>query len=359
MQLIKDWFQRYLSNPQVVILLIFLLLGFVLIVYAGTILAPVLASIVIAYLLQSIVRKLQRLELPRLLAVLVAFTLFLAILFLLLFYLIPELSKQVTQLVPQLPQMIEKGLTHLQSILQRSRFMDEAQILEITNNIKSEISVYGQSLLVSVSTSIPDIISIIVYLVLMPLLVFFFLKDKDVLVAWARNFMPRNTELSTAVWHDVDKQIGNYVRGKMLEIMIVWIVCYIVFALMGLNYAMLLAAAVGFSVIIPYIGAVVVTIPVALVAYFQWGWSSDFAYLLVAYFVIQGIDGSVIVPLLFSEVVNLHPIAIIVAVLFFGGLWGFWGVFFAIPLATVVQAIIKAWPKETSREVKLPAEQED
>ncbi len=358
MQLIKDWFRRYLSNPQVVILLTFLLLGFVLIIYAGTILAPVLASIVIAYLLQSIVRKMQRLNLPRMLAVLIAFALFLATLFLLLFYLIPELSKQVTQLVPQLPQMIEKGLTQLQVFLQRSHFVTEDQILEIINNIKSEISSYGQSLVVSVSTSIPDIISIIVYLVLMPLLVFFFLKDKEILVAWARNFMPRNTELSTEVWHDVDAQIGNYVRGKMLEIMIVWITCYIVFALMGLNYAMLLAAAVGFSVIIPYIGAVVVTIPVALVAYFQWGWSSDFIYLMVAYFIIQAIDGSVIVPLLFSEVVNLHPIAIIVAVLFFGGLWGFWGVFFAIPLATVVQAIIKAWPKEGSIDSTQAAEQD-
>jgi putative permease len=353
MQLIKDWFQRYLSNPQVVILLTFLLLGFVLVIFTGKILAPVLASIVIAYLLQSIVRKLQRHGVPQLAAVMIAFALFVVLLLLLLFYLIPELSKQVTQLVPQLPQMIEKGLAELQAILQRSRFITEEQILEITNNIKSEISSYGQTLLVSISSSIPDIISIIVYLVLMPLLVFFFLKDKDVLVAWARNFMPSNIELSTVVWRDVDAQIGNYVRGKMLEIMIIWIICYIVFALMGLNYAMLLAAAVGFSVIIPYIGAVVVTIPVALVAYFQWGWSSDFAYLLVAYFIIQGIDGSVIVPLLFSEVVNLHPIAIIVAVLFFGGLWGFWGVFFAIPLATVVQAIIKAWPKDNKSDTKI------
>jgi putative permease len=346
MQLIKDWFQRYLSNPQVVILLTILLLTFVFILFTGKILAPVLASIVIAYLLQSIVRKLENLNAPRLIAVLITFTLFLAVLLLLLFYIIPELSKQVSQLVPQLPQMIEKGLANLQEILKSSGAINEEQILEITNNIKSEISNYGQSLLVSISSSIPDIISLIVYLVLMPLLVFFFLKDKDILINWVRSFMPADIELSNTVWLDVDLQIGNYVRGKMLEIMIVWITCYIVFALMGLNYAILLAAAVGFSVIIPYIGAVVVTIPVALVAYFQWGWSSDFAYLLVAYFVIQGIDGSVIVPLLFSEVVNLHPIAIIVAVLFFGGLWGFWGVFFAIPLATVVQAIIKAWPRE-------------
>jgi len=345
MQLIKNWFQRNLSNQQVVILLTFVLLGFVIILFAGDILAPVLASIVIAYLLQSIVRKFQKLKMPRLIAVLLTFAIFMVLVLFLLFYIIPELSIQITQLVPQLPEMIEKGYVQFQALLQRSQFITEEQILDIINNIKSEISNYGQSLLVSVSSSIPDIISIIVYLVLVPLLVFFFLKDKDILLTWLRNFMPRNTELSDEVWRDVDLQIGNYVRGKMLEIMIIWIVCYIVFALMGLKYAILLAAAVGFSVIIPYIGAVVVTIPVALVAFFQWGWGSEFAYLMIAYFVIQGIDGSIIVPLLFSEVVNLHPIAIIVAVLFFGGLWGFWGVFFAIPLATVVQAIIKAWPK--------------
>jgi putative permease len=109
----------------------------------------------------------------------------------------------------------------------------------------------------------------------------------------------------------------------------------------------LLGALVGLSVIIPYIGAVVVTIPVAVIAYFQWGWSADFAYLMVAYAIIQAIDGNVIVPLLFSEVVDLHPIAIIVAVLVFGGLWGFWGVFFAIPLATLVQATLNARPRPT------------
>ena len=66
---------------------------------------------------------------------------------------------------------------------------------------------------------------------------------------------------------------------------------------------------------------------------------------MIAYLVIQALDGNVLVPLLFSEVVDLHPIAIIVAVLVFGGIWGFWGVFFAIPLATVVQSVLKAWPR--------------
>ena len=183
-----------------------------------------------------------------------------------------------------------------------------------------------------------------VYLILMPLLVFFFLKDKIRIVNWFIRFLPKDRGLLSQVWAEVDGQIGNYVRGKFIEILIVWVVTSLTFAIMGMDFAMLLGVLVGLSVLIPYIGAATVTIPVAVLAYFQWGVSQEFWWLLVAYGIIQALDGNVLVPLLFSEVVNLHPVAIIVAVLVFGGLWGFWGVFFAIPLATLVQAVLKAWP---------------
>ena len=116
---------------------------------------------------------------------------------------------------------------------------------------------------------------------------------------------------------------------------------------MGLKYALLISALVGLSVIVPYIGATVVTFPVAIVGFFQWGWSNEFYYVLIAYGIIQALDGNVLVPLLFSEAVKMHPVAIVLAVLVFGGLWGFWGVFFAIPLATFCKAIITAWPTRT------------
>ena len=120
---------------------------------------------------------------------------------------------------------------------------------------------------------------------------------------------------------------------------------------MGLNYAATLSLFVGLSVVIPYVGAIIVTIPVALIAWFQWGASSDFVYLMAAYLVVQIIDSNIIVPLLFSEVVNMHPTAIIIAVLVFGGFWGVWGVFFAIPLATLIQSVINAWPSIQNKSV--------
>jgi putative permease len=119
---------------------------------------------------------------------------------------------------------------------------------------------------------------------------------------------------------------------------------YIIFSYFGLNYKILLAVLVGLSVVVPYVGAIVVTIPVMIIGYVQWGWSSTFGYLSLWYYILQELDANMLIPLLFSEVVKVHPVAIILAILFFGKIWGFWGVFFAIPLATLIKSTLHAWP---------------
>jgi putative permease len=196
---------------------------------------------------------------------------------------------------------------------------------------------------VSLSSAV-DVFTVLVYLVVVPLLVFFLLKDKVKILLWFRRFIPEDRSLAYSVWKEVDAKMGNYIRGKMVEIFIVGAATFIPLQYMGMNYAATMSLLVGLSVIIPYVGAVAVTIPVAMIAWFQWGGTSDFVYLMIAYLVVQFMDGNILVPLLFSEVVNMHPAAIIIAVLFFGGLWGVWGVFFAIPLATLIQAVINSWP---------------
>jgi putative permease len=347
MDLIIAWFRRHFSDPQAVILAVLLGIGFAVIIFFGHMLAPVLASIVIAYLLEGLVGILQRQRVPRLLAVLLVYSAFMTYVVFVLIGLMPLLTRQLSQLFQQLPTMIERGQTLLMQLPERYPSLITAQqVSDIINSLRTDIGQAGQQVLSYSLTSVLNVITVLVYLVVMPLLVFFFLKDKQRIIAWFTGFLPRERGLATQVWSDVDQQIANYVRGKFVEILIVWAASYLTFALMGLNFAMLLGVLMGLSVIIPYIGAVVVTVPVALIAYFQWGWGSEFAYLMLAYTIIHAIDGNLLVPLLFSEVVNLHPIAIIVAVLVFGGLWGFWGVFFAIPLATLVQAVLKAWPKE-------------
>jgi len=345
-QILTQWFKRYLSDPEVVFLAIFLLFGFAVVLTMGHMLAPVLASVVVAYLLEGVVVIFERRGAPRLLSVLLVYTVFLLFVTLLFFGLFPQLSRQVTQLFQQIPSMITKGQELLMQLPENyPEIISPEQVQEIIGVIRQEIAELGQAVLSVSFASVIGIITILVYLILMPLLVFFFLKDKRLILDWMIGFLPRDRRMADVVWHDMDRQIANYVRGKFWEIIIVWAASFATFTAMGLEYAILLGVLVGLSVIVPYIGAAVVTLPVILIAWFQWGWSADFVWLTVAYFIIQILDGNVLVPLLFSEAVNLHPVAIIVAILVFGGLWGFWGVFFAIPLATLVQAIISAWPR--------------
>ncbi len=329
------------------LLAVLLVLGFAIVIVMGDMLAPVLAAIVIAYLLEGPVDKLEQRSTPRIVAVISVFCVFLMLFIFILVGLLPLISQQMIEFGQDLPRMIKET----QGLLSRlhadfPQIITPEAIRAVTVEFSSGITKFSSSVLSISLASIPAIVTVLVYTILGPLLVFFFLKDRDEIIGYMTSFLPRKRELLNQVWHEMDDQIGNYVRGKVYEILIVGGTTYITFKLLGVAYAPLLAVLVGLSVIVPYIGAAVVTLPVAFAGYLQLGWGVDLAWVMVAYAVIQALDGNVLVPVLFSGAVNLHPVAIITSVLVFGGLWGFWGVFFAIPLATLVKALLNVWPRE-------------
>ncbi len=343
---IKNWFTRYFSDPQIIFLVLFLLASLGIVIGFNHILTPLFAAIVLAYLMEGVISKVNRYIPKRLIVVIVVYIFFLTAVLVTVFGFTPLLWDQATSLIKETPNNIQHGKQLLLTLPEKYSFISEQNVTEIIGYIQTEVAMLGREILTFSLSSLQDSVTIIIYLILVPLLIFFFLKDKDLIVSWFTSFLPDERQLSRSVWVEMDLQIGNYVRGKFWEIMIVGVASYITFTFLGLKYALLISSLVGLSVVVPYIGATVVTFPVALVGFFQYGWTGDYAWLMIAYGIIQGIDGNVIVPLLFSEVVNIHPVAIIVAVLFFGGLWGFWGVFFAIPLATLINSVLHAWPVE-------------
>ena len=348
-EVLTRWYQRYLSEEEAVILLVMLAMAFTVMLFFGDILAPVLVAIVLAYLMQGVANVLRQRGLPGELSVAVSTLLFLGGFFAVLFGLAPLVWRQLVALVREAPAMIEAGRKVLVTLPEEYPvFFTQQQVNELTAVIQAEMASLGQLLVTKGLSSIPSVLAAIVYLILIPLMVFFFLKDREQLTGWFTGFLPAQKPLLERIWAELNLQFANYARGKGIEVLIIGGASYVVFALFSLNYAALLGLLVGFSVIVPYIGAALVTIPVVVVAYFQFGVTPDFYWVVGAYLLIQVLDGNVLVPLLFSEAVNLHPVAIVIAVLFFGGLWGLWGVFFAIPLATLVNAILSAWPSTDS-----------
>ncbi|WP_435219452.1 AI-2E family transporter [Luminiphilus sp. nBUS_07] len=341
----RKWYDRYLSEEESVLLVVILLGSLILLATVGSIFTPIFVAVVVAFLMQGVANQLYTWGLSTRIGVWIATLMFTSAFFAFVLGLLPLVWRQLVSLAREAPAMVDRGRATLSVLPEKyPAIITQEQINLAMNSVQGDLAQLGQLLVTKGLSSIPGLLAVMVYMVLIPLMVFFFLKDREQILAWFTSFLPAKRPMLSRIWSEMNLQFANYVRGKVIEIILVGGVSYAAFAFLGLNYAALLALLVGLSVIIPYIGATLVTIPVVAVAFFQWGIGPSFYWVLGAYGVIQLLDGNVLVPLLFSEAVNLHPVAIIVAVLFFGGIWGVWGVFFAIPLATLVSAIVSAWP---------------
>ncbi len=340
-----QWYKQKFSDPNAITLVVILVVAFLSIYFLSGLLMPVFVAIAIAFLLDLPVNRLGHYGLSRKWATVIVVSLFVGLTLLAMLGLLPVIWQQSSNLLQEVPEMITQGQSYLLTLPEKyPQFVKAQQIESVISLVNDKVLEWGQAALKASLASISDLVALLVYLILVPLMVFFFVKDKKELLAGFTRFLPKERRMAMQVGDEMNLQIMNYIRGKVIEILIIGTVSTITFIALGLNYSVLLGVLVGLSVLVPYVGATIVTFPVVLVALFQWGAGSEFGYVLLAYGIIQALDGNLLVPLLFSEAVNLHPVTIIIAVILFGGLWGFWGVFFAIPLATLVKAVLNAWP---------------
>ncbi|MFQ3289243.1 MAG: putative permease [Alteromonadaceae bacterium] len=341
---LSQWYQRKFSDPHAVTLVIILSCLILFVYLFSDLLMPVFVALAIAFLLELPVNRLMHLGLSRLAAVIIVVTGFVGLSLIATLGLLPTIWRQSSNLLQEVPNMITQWQSYLLTLPEQYPELIKAdQIETFISLVNEKILEWGQVVIQASLNSISDLVALMIYFILVPLMVFFFLKDKKELLTSFAHYLPEERRMATQVSIEMNQQILNYIRGKLIEILVIGIASTIAFVVLGLQYAVLLGVLVGLSVLVPYVGATIVTIPVMLVALFQFGISSEFGYVMLAYGIIQALDGNLLVPLLFSEAVNLNPVTIIIAVILFGGLWGFWGVFFAIPLATLVKAVLNAW----------------
>jgi putative permease len=345
-KLIKDWYIDNFTDPNQVSLALVLIFSIVVTYILVQTIAPILVAIVLAYMLEGLVQHLMKITTAtRHFSVIVVFFLFLIISILTLFMLLPLLLDQLTLLVKSLPEIFNKSKQLILGLYDENEYMPKDYIDNIFLGLQGETSKVGNSIFTFSLASAGGLFAIIVYAILVPIMIFFMLFDKETINSWIARFFPKKLELTRRAYSELNLKIGNYIRCKFIEIMIVWISSFILFFALGLNYSLLLSFLCGLSVIIPYVGMIAVTIPIILVAYFQWALGSEFWYVIIGHLLIQAVDGNVVVPILFSDAVNIHPFAILLSILFFGSVWGIWGVFFAIPLAVLISTILNVWPE--------------
>ena len=320
--------------------------AFLILFFLGNILTPFLISIIFAYLLVGMQKRLEDYGLNSTVALIVTFSFFLLLGIALMVWLGPLVYQQLQSLILEIPKWVNAFMIFAQNVPEKyPDLVSSDQITAFLQSLSGQITAISQDFLKASIAGIQNTVTIAINLILLPILVFFFLFDRESIISDFLNILPRERAMLKKVWVEMDGQLSNYARGKAIEIVIVGSAAAIIFMYFGLEYIALLSVLVGFSVLIPFLGAFIVTLPVAAVGLLQFGLSFDFWLLMGAYLVLQILDGYLLVPILFSDAVKLHPVVIMLAVFVFGGMFGFWGVFFAIPIATLIKAIWNSWPE--------------
>lgn len=339
---IRQWVLGHETESELPLFFATLTVLIALLYWFGALLMPGLIALVLAYLFNPLLTRIKGYGLPHLASVLVVFFLFLGLMAALLTWLLPLIGAQTSHLFVEAPSIINAVQVQLQDLHQAyPNYVTDTDMLNLMQKMKAGVSQYGTQAVMYTLSFIPSLLQIVVYFVLVPMLVFFYMKDKEQLSAWISSYLPNRRQLLNKVWDEVNIQLGHYLRGKVMEVGIIGAAAFVIFAIFGLKYTLLLSVLVGVTTLLPIVGVLIVSVPVVLIAFWQWGPGSQLTSFLVAYGVLQLLDANVLVPLLFSEAMNIHPVAILLALIFFGGVFGFWGVFFAIPLATVVNSLLK------------------
>ena len=222
LKIFEKWYRRYFFEEESILLLVLLAVALVLLMTIGNILAPVLAAIVLAYLAQGLAARLQGLGLPEWLGVLISYLVFIGVFFGVTLGLVPLVWRQMVGLAGELPRMLEQMQQFLGVLPERyPNIITKDQLGQVIDAAQSEIAGLGQTAVTRTLASIPGLFIVLVYMILIPMLVFFFLKDRKQILQWLGSFLPQRRPLLRQIWLEMDIQVANYARGKALEVIVV------------------------------------------------------------------------------------------------------------------------------------------
>jgi predicted PurR-regulated permease PerM len=328
----------------------YILLGFGCLILMLYLLAPVMQpfylAAFIAYLSHPVVKKLQKLKIPRILAVISVFFIILLLLVLLGGIFIPLLINQIEQLIQKLPILFDwlqnTAIPWLNSKLGRLTYLNADYVkAAVTEGIKNNQDVLAK-IIRAVTTSSFTIIGIIFKLIIIPVVTFYLLRDWDLLIIKIRKLLPKSLE-PTAVrlvteYNDV---LQAFLRGQLLVVIILGFIYSIGLWIVKLQFAVLIGLAAGLLSIVPYLGFSVGIITALITAYYQFQSLTALFYVLIVFLIGQSVESLLLTPLLVGDSIGLHPVAVIFAVLAGGYFFGFVGALIALPVAAAIMVLAR------------------
>ena len=328
------------KNQQVIFLMSVLLLGFLALWVMGNLSAPILTSIVLAFLFRPMHVYFTKIGIPERLSVFITFLIavLLATIFLLIF--IPLFINEANRYLSDLPSL--SNVTEpIINFLRQVNAPNES--IEVARSFLSDITGFATDAVSFGISRIQDTATLFLSIILVPIFLFFWLWDTDTLSSGFSKLVPKKRKFLSRVWSETNVNFQSYFKAKFIEVIVVAFFGSLMFWLLGVNSPVLLGVTFGLSQLIPFFGPVFMTFPVAIVSLAQFGLDPYVLFVLFCYAMLQNIDGNIFLPFLMSGVVKLPAVVVLLSVFLFGAIFGIWGVFFAVPLASFIKSLMDNW----------------
>ena len=304
-----------------------------LIYLLSPILAPFLAAAVLAYIFNPLVARMSR-RMPRTLAVSIALALIAGIIVVLLLILLPLIARQLKAIVTQVPQYVDWVRLHLGPLVQHyfGVELDTAQLKDWLTEHTKEIQGVALSLLPTLKSGGLALLEFAANLVLVPVVLFYFMRDWDGMISRAAELVPRQWSVSlSGLLKEIDSVLGEFLRGQLLVMLLMAMFYTVGLWLAGLDYALSVGLIAGFLTFVPYLGVIIGVVLATLTGLLQFSDLTSLLWVWLVFVIANVLEGNVFVPWLVGDRIGLHPVAVIFALVAFGQLFGFTGVLLALP----------------------------
>lgn len=321
-----------------------------------TLLTPLIIAGLLFFLLRTPVRLLVARKVPKIIAILIVYLVLIGLVALLLLTIGPKIQAQFGQLTESLPGFIQNAVTASYDVIQSERFAD---LLNSANMNIEELATRASELGMNflnltsgyLSSFLGVVLNFVVVLVMVPFILFYFLKDGDKIAAGFLRMIPeKRREHTRLLLEDLDKTIGLFIRGQFTVALCVGVMLWIGYQIIGLKFAIILALISMVTNVIPYLGAFLAAVPAVLVALSQ---SPALAVkVLVVTVIAQQLEGNLLSPWIVGKGLNIHPLTIILLLLAAGAFMGPIGLLFAVPVYAVLKILLthlNQWRKEKSQ----------
>ncbi|GGA69118.1 AI-2E family transporter [Ornithinibacillus halotolerans] len=302
-------------------------------------LVPFIIAALIAYLLYPIVMKIHRYNIPKGIAILIIYLLFFGGIGYLIYRVYPAIVTQLRDFDEYLPQLVNMYQDIIYQLYNSTSFLPETVHDKIDETIHS-LEKWIDALLGTLIGGFSKILDFIIVITVIPVLVFYFLKDYEKINRYVKKQIPsKYRENVSDLFHSMDEGLGGYIRGQLLVCLFVAITSYAIYQFLDLKYALLLAIFMGIMNFVPYFGPIIGAIPAIIIALTVSG--KMVLFVLIGVFAIQLIESNLLSPYIVGKSTKVHPVAIIFALLLGGKIGGVIGMVIAVPLLTILRVVIK------------------